>query len=33
LRLHGCDYVQGYFLGRPQPMSSIASDSGYAAPQ
>jgi diguanylate cyclase (GGDEF)-like protein/PAS domain S-box-containing protein len=23
LRLHGCDVVQGYFLGRPQPMDAV----------
>jgi diguanylate cyclase (GGDEF)-like protein/PAS domain S-box-containing protein len=23
LRLHGCDFVQGYFLGRPQPMDAV----------
>jgi diguanylate cyclase (GGDEF)-like protein/PAS domain S-box-containing protein len=28
LRLHGCDFVQGYFLGRPQPMDSVRLDRG-----
>ncbi|WP_458072103.1 putative bifunctional diguanylate cyclase/phosphodiesterase [Rhodanobacter sp. BL-MT-08] len=28
LRLHGCDFVQGYFLGRPQPMENAPSDGG-----
>ncbi len=23
LRVHGCDFVQGYFLGRPQPMENL----------
>lgn len=26
LRLHGCDFVQGYFLGRPQPMDAVRVD-------